>query len=277
MPNRTIDYRTWKNDVVCVGACVHVYIFLFISIRLHAAGQVLVDPPHSLWYSICWTRPWKDAQISYLKALQTGDLRRRRDQHANSNEMFLAFAAEPALVASPETPLIVDNAEILNLPNFVATQPFVRGELLGFVEITQRRYGLGEGGIGIGSDRSRPILTNLAVSRSARTLGIGSKLLDRCERHVAERWRMNEIVLEVEDYNTRALDFYTKRGYKILYSDPASRRFDVSGLVLRKIRCTRQVLRKDLTWQIAKIAEEQLAGRSWFSQFVPRGGRFYYK
>jgi ribosomal protein S18 acetylase RimI-like enzyme len=227
-------------------------------------------------FACFFERPWKDAQITYLKTLQTGDLRRRRDKHANSNEMFLAFAAEPALVESPEKPLIMDNGEIQNLPDYLANQPFVRGELLGFVEITQRPYGLGEGP-NIGSDRLRPILTNLAVSRRARTLGIGSKLLDRCERHVAGTWRMNEIVLEVEDYNTKALDFYTKRGYEILYSDPASRRFDVSGLVLRKIRCTRQILRKDLTWQIAQIAGEQLAGRSWFSQFVSGRDSFYFK
>jgi ribosomal protein S18 acetylase RimI-like enzyme len=227
-------------------------------------------------FACFFERPWKDAQITYLKTLQTGDLRRRRDKHANSNEMFLAFAAEPALVESPEKPLIMDNGEIQNLPDYLANQPFVRGELLGFVEITQRPYGLGEGP-NIGSDRLRPILTNLAVSRRARTLGIGSKLLDRCERHVAGTWRMNEIVLEVEDYNTKALDFYTKRGYEILYSDPASRRFDVSGLVLRKIRCTRQILRKDLTWHIAQIAGEQLAGRSWFSQFVSGRDSFYFK
>jgi len=221
-------------------------------------------------------RPWKDAQITYLKTLQTGDLRRRRDRHATSNEMFLAFAAEPALVESVDKPLIMNNGEILNLPDYVAEQPFVRGELLGFVEITQRPYGLGEGQ-NLGSDRLRPILTNLAVSRRARTLGIGSKLLDRCERHVAGTWKMNEIVLEVEDYNTQALDFYTKRGYEIMYSDPASRRFDVSGLVLRKIRCTRQILRKDLTWQIAQMSGAEVAGRSWFAQFVPGSGRFYYK
>lgn len=189
--------------------------------------------------------------------------------------MFLAFAAEPALVESSDKRMIMNNDEIQNLPDYVADQPFVRGELLGFVEITQRPYGLGLGRT-VGSDRLRSILTNLAVSRNARTLGIGSKLLDRCERHVAGTWNMNEIVLEVEDYNDKALDFYTKRGYDILYADPASRRFDVSGLVLRKVRCTRQILRKDLTWQIAHIAGEEVASRSWFSQFVP-GSNFYYK
>lgn len=221
--------------------------------------------------------PWKEAQISYLKTLQTGDLRRRRDRYPQSNEMFLAYAAEPALNEYyPNRPLIMDNAEIYNLPSYVADQPFVRGELLGFVEITQRPYGLGQGR-GVSSDPVRPILTNLAVSRSARTLGIGGKLLDRCESHVARNWRMGEIVLEVEDYNTQALNFYTKRGYEVLYADPASRRFDVSGLVLRKVRCTRQVLRKVLTWQRAQQAGEEVNARNFnfFSQFVPRGGNYY--
>lgn len=191
--------------------------------------------------------------------------------------MFLAFAAEPALNSRyyQRRPLITDNNEIYNLPDYVADQPFVRGELLGFCEITKRHYGLG-----MQEDEIvRPVLTNLAVSRRARTLGIGSKLLDRCERHVARNWRMNEIVLEVEDYNTQALEFYVKRGYEVLYADPASRRFDVGGLVLRKVQCTRQVLRKNLALQQrAQQAGEETTGRSnfsFFSQFVPRSRNYY--
>ena len=170
----------------------------------------------------------------------------------------------------------MDNHEIYKLPHYVSDQPFVRGGLLGFCEITQRPYGLGEG-IATGADPVRPILTNLAVSRKARTLGIGSKLLDRCERHVARNWNMNEIVLEVEDYNTQALNFYVKRGYEVLYADPASRRFDVGGLVLRKVRCTRQILRKNLAWQRAQQAGEEVTGRNFnlFSQFVPRSSSYY--
>jgi hypothetical protein len=55
---------------------------------------------------------------------------------------------------------------------------------------------------------------------------------------------MNEIILEVEDYNIQALEFYRKRGYDVLFSDPASRRYDVQGLWLRKVRCRRDVMRK---------------------------------
>ncbi len=222
--------------------------------------------------------PWKEAQISYLKNLQTGDLRSRRLRYPEANEMFLAYAVEPALNDNfyRSRSLIVDNGEIYNLPAYVVDQPFMRGELLGFVEITQRPYGLGEGR-NLNTDQVRPVLTNLAVSRRARVLGIGSKLLDRCERHVAGNWEMNEIVLEVEDYNTRALNFYMKRGYEVLYSDPASRRFDVGGLVLRKVRCTRQILRKSLTWQRAQPAGEESTARNFnfFSQFVPRSLKYY--
>ena len=30
-------------------------------------------------------------------------------------------------------------------------------------------------------------------------------------------------------------------------------------------------------WQIAQMAGAEVAGRSWFAQFVPGSGRFYYK
>ena len=189
--------------------------------------------------------------------------------------MFLAYTVEPALNDRyfRNQPIIMDNAEIYNLPNYLSEEPFVRGEIIGFVEITQRPYGLGLDEGRIGPEVVRPVLTNLAVSRKARKLGIGSKLLDRCERHVVRNWNMKEIVLEVEDYNDGAVDFYEKRGYKILFSDPASRRFDVQGLVLRKVRCTRRVLRKVLALQRAQQASQSLDGNFFnpFSQFIPRG------
>ncbi|KAL3920007.1 MAG: hypothetical protein SGILL_003469 [Bacillariaceae sp.] len=139
---------------------------------------------------------------------------------------------------------------------------FVRGNLLGFVEITQRPYGIGKQNdaqnkeIFVNADGTstnaevseprplRPVLTNLAVRQDVRKYGIGSKLLDACERHVKRNWRLNEMILEVEDYNSQALEFYRKRGYDVLFSDPASRRYDVHGLWLRKVRCRRDIMRK---------------------------------
>jgi len=124
---------------------------------------------------------------------------------------------------------------------------YVRGEVIGFVEITQKPYGLGEGKDFYDDEPlppMRPILTNLAVKKSVRKFGVGSKLVDACEGQVQNEWGMGEIVLEVEDYNTRAVDFYSNRGFDSMYDDPASMRYDVGGLVLRKVRCTRKVMRK---------------------------------
>lgn len=212
--------------------------------------------------------PWKDWQIGYLKNLQAADLRRRRSRFGATNEMFLAYevqAVQPSMARSK--PLILDtettiyNANSLPLENDDVC--YVRGKLLGFVEITQRPYGIGsstakeeqqeiyinadgtfDGDMNVDPRPLRPVLTNLAVSKDARQYGIGSKLLDACEHHVRKQWKLHEIILEVEDYNSLALKFYTKRGYHVLFSDPASRRYDVHGLWLRKIRCRREVMRK---------------------------------
>ena len=67
------------------------------------------------------------------------------------------------------------------------------------------------------------------------------------KQYIQQEWNMNEIILEVEDYNTKALDFYLKRGYTVLFSDPASRRYDVAGFWLKKVRCRREIMRKVFT------------------------------
>jgi ribosomal protein S18 acetylase RimI-like enzyme len=201
--------------------------------------------------------------------------------------MFLAYevlVADPSVARSK--PLVLDTETIYNVHSLLLSHHdkndddeqnsccYVRGKLLGFVEITQRPYGIGTAkdpptpsqeiyiNVNDGSRSTstttngdsnnpsdphrplRPVLSNLAVDKDARQYGIGSKLLDACEQHVRKRWKLNEIILEVEDYNAAALKFYLKRGYHILFSDPASRRYDVHGLWLRKIRCRREVLRK---------------------------------
>ena len=137
-----------------------------------------------------------------------------------------------------------------------------------FVEVTQRPYGLGttttttmnssssssSSGGGLlsamaaagPSSNTRPVLTNLAVLKRFRGCGIGSKLLEACEEHVVRDWNMNEIVLEVEDYNDSGLSFYKRKGYTVLFSDPASRRFDIQGFWLNKVRCRRDIMRKAL-------------------------------
>lgn len=250
--------------------CVHVSIRSVIP---------LVFCDCTLLHVAC--SPWKDWQIGYLKNLQAADLRLRRSRFGATNEMFLAYevlVADPSVARSK--PLVLDTETIYNLHSLLPVHHgaddddddeksccYVRGKLLGFVEITQRPYGIGTAKDPPSSSQEifinandgtingdtinpsdprplRPILTNLAVAKDAREYGIGSKLLDACEQHVRNRWKLNEIILEVEDYNSAALQFYLKRGYHVLFSDPASRRYDVHGLWLRKVRCRRDVLRK---------------------------------
>jgi ribosomal protein S18 acetylase RimI-like enzyme len=230
----------------------------------------------------------KELQIGYLKNLQAADLQRRRERFKDTNEMFLAYEVKKVSGTSTAMltqPLLLDD-ELKNDVHNLDTKKkgiirnddfdidnddyYVRGDLLGFVEITQRPYGLGSSsalesssssekeivtteeystslsGAGIINDRPmRPVLTNLAVLKGARRSGIGSKLVDACEKHVRKDWNMNEIILEVEDYNTKGLEFYQKAGFDVLFSDPASRRYDIdSGLWLKKVRCRREIMRK---------------------------------
>lgn len=226
---------------------------------------------------------WKGIQLAYLRNLQSGDLRLRRMERHDSNFMLVARRVVP--VGSEDKikgmsnraraePLILDLRAVQNLPvnaNGMQHQDFVRGEILGFVEVTQRPYGLGQleslfpatNKNSNGDDKHvqhgsqeykrgqgtvRPILTNLSVNYSARRSGVGSALVQRCEEEVIRRWNQREIVLEVEEDNVRALTFYKKRGYKILFEDPTSRRYDVNGLWLQKKRCKRYVLRKELSF-----------------------------
>jgi ribosomal protein S18 acetylase RimI-like enzyme len=163
------------------------------------------------------------------------------------------------------------------------TMDYCRGEVLGFVEVTLRTYG-GTGTTGTGTTTTaavdtggmsqeestdvlalgdqdgvrlqptrprskrteRPVLTNLSVKYEARKSGVGSKLLQQCEKQVLSKWQCNEILLEVEDDNETALQFYTKRGYKVVWEDPTCRRYDTNGFFLRQVRCRRKVLRKVL-------------------------------
>jgi len=159
---------------------------------------------------------------------------------------------------------------------------YATGDILGFVDVTEKNFGLpgdnkksedeskdnnssndDEGGTIISSGESmlvtsnkgrkslRPVLTNLSVKQEARCSGVGSALVDSCESVVMERseWSRDyfEMVLEVEEENEAAQRFYEKRSYVAMYSDPSSRRYDTSGLLLNNVRTTKICYRKDLT------------------------------
>lgn len=216
---------------------------------------------------------WKELQLRYLRALQQSDLKIRRQRNPKSNVMFVARRVYPADPQSVKgAPLVLDNSEIYNLPS-PSSDDYVRGEVLGFVEVTLRPYGLGKAnGLEYDDDEEedndenglvssnavsneaprlrtmpqtfRPILTNLSVQYEARQSGVGSRLMELCEQAVVQQFNKREVILEVEDDNFQGLRFYEKRGYKVIFEDPTSRRYDTSGLFLRQVRCNRKIMRK---------------------------------
>jgi len=216
---------------------------------------------------------YKEWQLSYLRNLQQSDLKRRRKLFPDTNMMFVARRVVPATAATArKTPLLLDLANVYNVKDKKAD--YCRGEVLGFVEVTQRPYSLAgtsetnTGGLDEDETRrkmrhrgfytDRPVLTNLSVQYEARKSGVGGRLLEQCERQVVSRWNLQEIILEVEDDNNNALNFYAKRGYKVIFEDPTSRRYDTSGLILRQLRCRRKIMRKSLLSSPAQMIESAM-------------------
>ena len=81
----------------------------------------------------------------------------------------------------------------------------------------------------------------------ARRSGVGSKLLDAAESAV-RNWNAGhtEIVLQVEEDNTNAIQFYKRRGWDFVFADPTCRRYDTSGFFLRECRITKYAMIKRL-------------------------------
>jgi len=212
--------------------------------------------------------PWKNAQLGYLKNLQMADLRQRKNGGRQVNDMFVArrVISIPSTEVAQEQPLILDTSSIYNFVPALGKDDgdveYIRGELLGFVEITEKQYGLvappQQKGPQNDDDnmmdeqssslQMRPVLTNLSVRKEVRNSGIGGKLMESCEDAVLRDWDtpQKEIILEVEDDNPSAIEFYKKRGYEISFCNPASRRYSVNGFFLKKERCTKIVMQKIL-------------------------------
>lgn len=229
--------------------------------------------------------PWKEVQLSYLRMIQMADLRRRRARDNMTNAMFVAYRVEEASKNAAQSYPLILNVRGVNNFNAMATgetKDFVRGEVLGFCEVSMVPFGLAPatmpplpnghfyddaGDDNLNSKRlvpkqmrnadvPRPVLTNLSVKVEARTSGVGSKLLQACERTALAELGRAELCLEVEEDNDVARTWYQKRGYRVLFSDPTSRRYDVSGLFLKKVGCTRQILRKSLNSFSAPVVPE---------------------
>jgi ribosomal protein S18 acetylase RimI-like enzyme len=152
---------------------------------------------------------------------------------------------------------------------------YVKGPMVGFVEIVHTPYSLGilddPDMLTAGMKPHRPVLRNLVVAKHVRNSGIGTRLLEACERHVQTHWQMTELVVEVDDLwgegrdvvvsldggkpssmpealgetATGAVEFYIRQGYEVVFSDPESMRYDEdTGEVLGQIQCRRDVMRK---------------------------------
>ena len=140
---------------------------------------------------------------------------------------------------------------------------YVTDEIIGYVEVMEKQFGLG-GNFNNekpkpiinnrkkkkkkqSGEKPRPYLGNLSVVDYARKSGIGSKLVETCEK-VVLGWNRGhkEIVLQVEDDNKSAIQFYKRRGYEFVYADPTCRRFDTSGFILKETRVTKYAMLKRL-------------------------------
>lgn len=218
-----------------------------------------------------FTKEW---QLAYLRRLQYSDLRTKTFMRLSPKmAMFAARRVEPESTSDSQKQqreVINDRSKILNpqrLPPS-ANGSYVAGEIIGFCEIALRRIGLPaseedrvvldagetvvvstEGGV----VPYRPFLTNLAVTKYARKSGVGSALLQTCENTIVSSWNASEILLQVEDDNTKAIEFYLKRGWKEIFADPTTKRYDTNGFFLREIRSTKVCMRKSLIKERAKV------------------------
>jgi len=68
-----------------------------------------------------------------------------------------------------------------------------------------------------------PLMSNLAVSRDFRRVGIAEELIQSVENLVRKEWGYDECYLYVEKANTPAVKLYRKLGYKVVWENPKAR------------------------------------------------------
>lgn len=165
--------------------------------------------------------------------------------------------------------VIEDENEIINLDqlssDLKANGPynmFITGEVIGYCEVLEKTFGLGGNYSGSTKnnkgEKLRPYLSNLSVVENARKSGVGSKLLDACEEAVRD-WNVehSEIVLQVEEDNQSAIQWYKRRGWEFVFADPTCRRYDTSGFFLRETRITKYAMIKRLETNLEIDTEEK--------------------
>jgi ribosomal protein S18 acetylase RimI-like enzyme len=161
----------------------------------------------------------------------------------------------------------------------------VAGEIIGYCEVSEKNFGLGGNYESMtqkrrntstaatpGENKLRPYLSNLSVVDYARRSGVGSKLLDAAEAAV-RNWNAGhtEIVLQVEEDNTNAIQFYKRRGWEFVFADPTCRRYDTSGFFLRECRITKYAMIKRLdtiTPDAINDSDERNSATSFIEKFM---------
>ena len=88
------------------------------------------------------------------------------------------------------------------------SEPDSKETIVGTVELTLRSNSFWS------SEPQYPYISNLAVKQDYRRIGVGSKLLARCEQ-VALDWGYSETRLHVLDSNQSAKQLYSHNGYQI--------------------------------------------------------------
>lgn len=200
--------------------------------------------------------PWKAMQLAYLRRFQTGDiLARNTFRQDQMVDLIVARSVRPipggTIITGNRDDLIVDVRQIFNADANSRGMMYAMGEIIGFCEVSEKNFGLGDTfDAGRRKDKikkPRPYLSNLSVVPNARQSGVGGALLDACEGAV-RKWNANhsEIVLQVEEDNQTAIQFYRRRGWEFVFADPTCRRYDTSGFFLRESRITKYAMIKRL-------------------------------
>jgi ribosomal protein S18 acetylase RimI-like enzyme len=205
--------------------------------------------------------PWKAVQLAYLRNYQRGDILSRnafkQDQLVDLIVARRVYSVDASSNVNRNAKTIDSDCQIFNadqLP-FRGESKLIAGEIIGYCEMMEKKFGLGGNFDGnkpndVEEEKLRPYLGNLSVVQYARQSGVGSKLMDEGEKVVRE-WDAGhtEIVLQVEEDNTLAIQFYKRRGWEFVFADPTCRRYDTSGFFLKESRITKYAMIKRLDKQ----------------------------
>ena len=170
------------------------------------------------------------------------------------NQMFVArrvvCSDESGASNISVSPNDVYNLDQINVNGYKDEIQLSAGEVLGFCEVTARPFGLGTADALLpdGKNKTRPIITNLAVRADARRSGLGKSLVRAVEEDIRTCWddAYDEVVLQVEEDNIGGQRFYEKLGFETLFADPSCRRYDTNGIFLQQVRATKICMRKAL-------------------------------